>query len=125
MPRTHTVFIRNYTAPFPQKWLQILWAFDPLNIIEYPGDENGPFTIAQYSDFCDAEGANVAIATYTTSCGHPIINRHASDTDDFAIVIQEIGQVYLNGFFENSCGNYYAPLADASARMSNESNRLR
>jgi len=125
MARSYALFIRNYRKPFPQKWRQILLALGPLNAAEHPGDENGPYTIVQFTEFQQIMDAVEGIASQETELGFPTVQIHESETMSFPRLVQKVLIDCLENPPENPDSDFYPPFTDATARINVINNRQR
>jgi len=87
------------------------------DIIEYPGDENGPIVIARFLNISYLIDAYSAISRCTTPIGYPAIRIHEKDANDFYELADKIFQDYVDEMSQGSGSNYYPPFSDALARM--------
>ena len=114
--RPYAVSIRNYQQPFPPKWIQILQAAHVLNMVEYPGDENGPVAIAQLPDISYTCDVFEGIRELKIPLQHPTIRIH-DKPGEFEEVAEAILYDLLNGALGKSERSRSLPFSDADARV--------
>ena len=116
MTRTYFITFQNYQAPFPLKWRQILWKSNQLTWSEQKGDENGPYFVAQFTEYHQMCDVIDGFATQEVRIPGPTIQVRTSKDRSFNEVLKDIEHDRYDAIFESDLPLSARPLANAAVR---------